>query len=221
MVSVDEKTGIQALERAGQTLPMQENKIERREYNYIRHGVLVLIANLKIANGQLLAPSIGPTRTEIDFKTHIEQTVATDPTATWVFILDQLNTHKSASLVEWVAQQIADKQDLGKKGSKGILKSMKTRKQYLENKDHRIRFVYVPKHCSWLNLIECWFASLSRRVLRRGNFNSLQDLEQKLNAYIQYYNEKLAKKFNWNTATKKQVKELVEKVKKVVVKFAP
>ena len=221
LVSCDEKTGIQALERAAPDLPGGPGHIEKREFNYIRHGTLVLIANLQIATGKLLAPSIGTSRTEEDFLAHIQQTVATDPQAEWIFILDNLNTHMSASLSEWIAEQIKDTQDLGKKGVKGILHSMASRKAYLSDLDHRIRFVYTPKHCSWLNLIECWFAVLAKRVIKRGNFSSQQDLEKKIEAYIEYHNQKLAKQFNWSVFKKKDVQNLIDKVKRMVLKFAP
>jgi len=220
VISCDEKPGIQALQRAAPSLPLQQGHIEKQEYNYIRHGTLTLIANLLIATGKLIAPSIGPTRTEIDFLEHIKQTVALDPLLGWVIIVDQLNIHKSASLVQWVAQQLGDQQDLGKKGVRGILKSMETRMAYLSDCKHRIRFVYTPKHCSWLNLIEGWFSVLKRRTLKRGNFTSKEDLKKKMFAYIDYHNAKLAKTINWATCKKKDVQELINKVKRMVCKFA-
>ncbi len=221
VVSTDEKTGIQALERLAPDLPCSPGYIQKREFNYKRHGTLVLTANLHIATGQLIAPTIAETRKEDDFLGHIQQTVATDPKANWCFIVDQLNTHMSASLVEWVAQILGDTQDLGKKGQRGILANKATRKAYLTQQAHQIRFVYTPKHCSWLNLVECWFSALSKRVLRRGNFSSKEELKRKLTAYIKYYNDKLAKQFNWSISKKKDVKELIEKVKRMVLKFAP
>ena len=161
----------------------------------------------------------GDTRTEKDFVNHIEQTVATDEDGEWLFTLDQLNTHKSESLVKYVAKQINDKQELGKKGKEGILKNMTTRKEYLENKEHRIRFIYTPKHTSWLNLIECFFSGLSKRVLKRGNFKNQVDLKQKILAYIEYYNEYLAKIFNWTIAKKEDIEKLIKSVKRYVAKF--
>jgi len=112
-----------------------------------------------VATGEIIAPSIGPTRTNQDFLEHIKQTVAIDPLAKWIFILDQLNTHKSAILVEWVADVCGIDVDLGVEGKSGILKSMKTRQEFLSG-SHRIRFVYIPKHTSWLNQIENWFSTL-------------------------------------------------------------
>jgi DDE superfamily endonuclease len=81
VASTDEMTGIQALERLHPSLPMQPGHIEREEFEYQRHGTQSLIANLDVATGQLVAPSIGPTRTEADFAAHITQTIQTDPQA--------------------------------------------------------------------------------------------------------------------------------------------
>ena len=147
LVSTDEKTGIQALERAKPTKPMQPGvagqagKIERQEYESIRHGTQCLIANFEVATGKQIAPSIGDTRTEPDFVAHLEQTVNTAPNDQWIFIADQLNTHQSESLVRWVANQIGYTGDLGEKGKSGILESMSTRAEFLSNPQHRIRFV--------------------------------------------------------------------------------
>lgn len=197
IVSTDEKTGIQALERKYPTRPMIPGKVELREFEYIRHGTLCLIPNFEVATGHIVAPSIGPTRTEVDFVAHIHQTIATDPDAIWIFVSDQLNTHQSAGLVRLVAEQCQIKDDLGIKGKSGILKSMKTRKAFLENESHRIRFVYTPKHTSWLNQIEIWFGILVRKLLKRASFSSLDDLRQRILNFIGYFNKTMAKPFNW------------------------
>ena len=99
VVSTDEKTGMQALERLHDTKPVRPGLVERVEFEYIRHGTLSLIANFDVATGKVISPSIGPTRTEADFATHIETTLDTDPGASWVFVTDQLDTHRSATLV--------------------------------------------------------------------------------------------------------------------------
>ncbi len=114
-VCTDEMTGIQALERIAPTQPPQPGQQERREFEYKRHGTTTLIGNFHVVTGQLLAPSLGPTRTEADFVRHIAQTVATDPQAPWVFVVDNLNIHASAGLVQWVAKACGIEQDLGKK----------------------------------------------------------------------------------------------------------
>lgn len=199
-VSTDEKTGIQALERKHPTRPMISGRVELREFEYIRHGTKALIANFEVATGRIITPSIGPTRTEEDFVTHIEKTIATDPEAEWIFVADQLNTHKSESLVRLVACLCDIDVDLGVKGKSGILQSMETRATFLQAPDHRIRFVYTPKHTSWLNQIEIWFSILVRRLLKRGSFTSVEELRERILAFIDYFNRTMAKPFKWTYA---------------------
>ena len=203
VISTAEKTGIQALERVAPTKPAQPavagqpGRCARQEYEYIRHGTQCLIANHEVATGRQIAPTIGATRTAVDFVNHLAQTVRTDADGEWVFIADQLNTHQSAGLVEWVAQQIGDAQELGEKGTRGNLHSMATRAAYLSDPTHRIRFVYTPKHCSWLNQIELWFSLLVRRLLKHGSFASKEALRERMLAFIEYFNATLAKPFKW------------------------
>jgi transposase len=197
LMSTDEKTGIQALERKAPTLPMRPGLVERREFEYIRHGTQCLIVNFEVATGRIVVPTVGPTRTEVDFAAHIAQTVATDPTGEWVFIVDQLNTHKSETLVRWVAASCGIEMDLGVKGKSGVLESMKTRKEFLQDHSHRIRFVYTPKHTSWLNQVEIWFSILVRRLLKRASFTSVEELRQRLLDFIGYFNQTMAKPFKW------------------------
>lgn len=200
LVSLDEKTGIQALERAHPTRPMRPGQVELREFEYIRHGTLTLIANLEVATGQVLAPSLGPTRTEEDTVAHVRQTLATDPDAPWIFIADQLNTHQSEGLVRLVAEVCQIDTDLGVKGESGILQSMATRKAFLEDESHRIRFVYTPVHTSWLNQVEIWFSILVRKLLKRASFSSVEELRQRILKFIDYFNRTLAKPFKWTYA---------------------
>jgi len=200
IISTDEKTGIQALERKHPTRPMKPGWVERREFEYSRHGTQVLIANFEVATGNLVTPSIGATRTEADFLAHISRTISIDPQGEWVFIVDQLNTHKSESLVRLVAERCGIEVDLGIKGRSGILKSMPSRTTFLQDPAHRIRFVYTPKHTSWLNQIEIWFSILVRRVLKRGNFTSVDHLRERILAFIDYFNMTMAKPFKWTYA---------------------
>lgn len=197
VISTDEKTGIQAKERAKPTRPMKQGRVEYQEFEYKRHGTCCLIGNFEVATGQVIAPTLSLTRTEIDFKTHIQQTFAQDPKGEWVFVVDQLNTHKSEALVRWVADVCDIQDDLGEKGKSGFLKSMQTRADFLSDEAHRVRFVYTPKHASWLNQIECWFSILVRRLLKRGSFTSVQDLQQSLLDFIAFFNKTMAKPFKW------------------------
>lgn len=196
IVSTDEITGVQALERIAPSQPMRPGRPRRDEFEYKRHGTLSPIVNFDIVSGQILAPSIGPRRTEADFTAHIAQTVASDPDAVWLFVTDQLNTHQSESLVELVADLCGISTDLGVKGESGILQSMSSRAAFLSDPAHRISFVYVPKHTSWLNQIEIWFSILVRRLLKRGSFSSVEDLRTRILAFINYYNQ-TAKPFRW------------------------
>ncbi len=189
-------TGIQALERIAPTQPMRPGQVERHEFEYERHGTLSLIANFDVVTGQVISPSVGPTRTEADFAAHLARTIDTDPDGVWLFVVDQLNTHQSEALVRLVAQRCGLRDDLGVKGERGVLQSMATRAAFLSDPTHRIQVVYVPKHTSWLNQIEIWFSILVRRVLKRGNFRSTEELRERILAFIAYFNQ-TAKPFRW------------------------
>jgi transposase len=196
-VSTDEMTGIRALERDAPDRPMTYERCQRIEFEYTRHGTLTLIGNFEVTTGESIAPTIGPTRTEADFAGHIERTVATDPGASWIFVVDNLNIHGSETLVRVVATACGIDESLGKKGVRGVLRSMASRPAFLSDRGHRIRFVYTPKHSSWLNQIEVIFGVIMRKVIRRGSFTPLADLRSKLSHFIEYFNRVFAKPFHW------------------------
>jgi transposase len=211
-VSVDEMPGIQALERIAKTIPMQPGRPVRIEYEYQRHGTLCLFGNWDVVLGQMIAPTIRETRTDEDFAWNIHHTVQTDPEAGWVFVVDNLNTHCSEALVRYVARlEGIDESTLGKKGKTGILTSMATRQAFLSDCSHRVRFVYLPKHSSWLNQIEVIFGIVGRRVVRRGNFSSLDALKERLLLFIDYFNRTFARPFRWTYTGRPTTAETVKR----------
>jgi hypothetical protein len=202
--SVDEKMGVKAREHINEKQPMKSLVPERIDPEYERHGTTGIIASFNVATGEIVNPMVQPTRTEADFLAHIEGVIKLNDTDKHVLILDQLNTHMSESMVKLVAEyEGIDLTDLGIKGKTGILKNKASRKAFLSNPNHQIQFIYTPKHCSWLNQIECWFSIVTRLLLnKRSSFTSVANLQVKIQKFIDYYNEFMMKPFNWNNTGK-------------------
>lgn len=196
VISADEMTGIQALERVHPDKPVTKGRPAQIEFEYERHGTLSLIAFLDIVSGRIVSPYINKTRTEKDFCAAIQELVKTDAENEWIFICDGLNTHKSEGLVRLIASQCGINSELGVKGKSGILKNMTSRTKFLCDATHRIHFAYTPKHSSWLNQVEIWFSILTRRLLKRSSYGSTDELSESISKFIEQYNV-TAKAFKW------------------------
>ena len=178
-------TGIQALERIAPSLPIRPGKAERREFEYVRHGTQTLIA-------------------EADFVSFLDGLLRTEaPAMRWRIVCDNLDTHRSESVVRLVARQCGiDEATLGRKGHDGVLARKASRAVFLSDQSHRITFHFTPKHASWLNQIEIWFSILVRKLLRRASFSSTADLKDRIERFIDYFNKTMAKPFKWTWAGK-------------------
>ncbi len=196
---MDEMTGVQAIERLHPDLPMRAGHVLRREFESLRHGTLSWFFNLDVVTGHIVESTFGPTRNEADCLAHLQRLIASDlATTKWHILMDNLNTHQSESLVRWVAEMEGISQEtLGDKGKSGILQSMATRAAFLHEPTHKIVFSYTPKHASWMNQIEIWLSILVRKLLKRGNFCSLEDLKEQILAFLAYYNQTMAHPFKW------------------------
>jgi putative transposase len=197
-VSTDEMTGVQALERLAPDLPPRPGQVARREFEYKRHGTCSFFINFDVATGHVFSPSSGQTRTEADFVAHVRRTVESDPSASqWHFVVDNLDIHRSESLVRYVAELANCTADLGVKYMRGVLRSKASRAAFLSEPTHPVVFHYTPKHTAWLNQVEIWLSILVRKLLRRGNFRSVQDLQNQVLSFIAYFNRTMAKPFKW------------------------
>jgi transposase len=196
--SLDEMTGIQALERRMPDIPMKPGRCVKVEFEYLRHGTQALIASFNVASGHIAQADVGDSRTEEDLDAHVRALLAQYPDAPKTHIvMDCLNTHQSEALVRIVAELEAQPPELGEKGKSGILKSMATRAAFLTDSAHRLVVHFTPKHCSWLNQIEIWFSILVRKLLRRSSFTSKTQLKSRILEFIDYFNRTMAKPFKW------------------------
>jgi transposase len=198
-VCVDEATGLQANEKRAESLPPQPDQAAKEETQYTRHGAVCLTAAWDVVQGQIVQHHTQETRTNEDFARFVEHTTSSDPNGKWVFVLDNLNTHSGEALVRLIARlEGIEETSLGdKKKRRGILGSIKSRQAFLNDPQRRIRFVYTPKHSSWLNQVEVIFGIVKRRGLTGASFKSTAELIARIDHFIAYFNTTFARPMNW------------------------
>jgi transposase len=167
VLCVDEKPGMQALEHRFPLKPCAMGRAGRKEFEYIRHGTRTLIASYNIRTGEVLG-HCGPTRTADDLIAFMDQVAARHPTGPVYIIWDNLNIHYGP---RWEAFNL-------RHGA-------------------RFHFVYTPKHASWTNQVEIWFSVLARRALRHASFGSVDELAERVRAFIAHWNQTDARPFRW------------------------
>lgn len=170
VLSFDEKTGIQAVERKHPDRPTQPGRFARHEFEYIRHGTQSLLATLNVHTGEVIS-DCGPTRKGDDVERHMERVAAHYPDIEVHVVLDNLNIHKGE---RWV--------------------------RFNERHGGRFHFHYTPLHASWVNQIEIFFGVLARRCLRRKSFRSVEELRAHVMAFIARWNTRDKKPFRWTFA---------------------
>lgn len=159
VISVDEKTGMQALEPIRPTRPMQPGRPEKREFEYKRHGTLSLFAALLVHKGEVIAQTASQ-HTHAEFLEFLKRLHRQCSKRKHLhLIVDNLATHKHKKVKEWIS------------------------------KHPRVHLHFTPTHASWLNQIELWFSILGRRLLKRGIFKSTEDLAQQVVNFIEDYNQ--------------------------------
>jgi DDE superfamily endonuclease len=191
VICTDEKTGMQMLQRKSPTPPMAPGKPEKREHEYIRHGVRALIASFVVATGPVVW-NLGPTRTSADFAAHLAQVVHQLPEMQrYDWVVDNLKTPWSLEVCRLVAQWC---------GVPCVAKALRRgaqRRAFLSEPTHKPGFHFTPKHGSWLNQVEWWFRVLARRFLKRGDGCSPQDFATRLDDYLEVYNTHHAHPYRW------------------------
>jgi hypothetical protein len=190
-ICTDEKTGMQILQRRHPTHLARPGHPEKREQDYIRHGTRVLIASFVVPTGEVVW-DLGETRTSDDFAAHLLHVVerfADWPRITWV--VDNLNTHWSLQACEILAALN------GRPFVPRALQRGRQRKAFLTDRDYPHRFVFTPKHGSWLNQVELWFSVLARRFLKRGDFASQEEFAERLRRFLDRYNAEQAHPYRW------------------------
>ncbi len=167
VLSVDEKTQIQALDRTQPMLQLKPGQIERRTHDYKRHGTTSLYAAFDILTGQVIGRTTKRHRAK-EFLDFLRQIVRSTPNELDLhLILDNSSTHKTPEVQRWLASH------------------------------PRFILHFTPTSASWLNAVEGWFSQLERRAIHRGVFTSVKDLRNEIHRYIKVHNAETAKPFKW------------------------
>jgi transposase len=176
VLSVDEKSQIQALDRTAPVLPVQPHLIERRSHDYIRHGTSTLFAALEVATGRVTA-ACKPRHRHSEFLAFLRQIdrayPGTPEAGTLHLIMDNYAAHKHPKVRAWLAEH------------------------------PRIHVHFTPTHASWMNLVEAWFSLAERQAIHRGTYTSVKDLNAKIRTFIDGWNDR-ATPFTW-TKTADQI----------------
>jgi transposase len=189
VLSVDEKTSIQALERRYPAIEGGQGSIARIEYEYIRHGTCCLTAGFEVATGSVMGMLTANRPAEVFAEFMKWVCDYYDDARKIHIVMDNLNTHYHDLTCQVIAEACKLKLDPLETGAQ--------RKAFLTDASKRVIFHFTPSHASWLNQIEIWFSQLTGKVIRRGDFRSISDLEDKIVEFITYYNTYLAKAYNW------------------------
>lgn len=194
VISTDEKTGILIRRRKHPTRPLRPGLPRRREHEYIRLGMRQLSASFCVPTGQV-AYDLSLTHNGADFVTHLGHAVAELPAATrYHWVLDNNRTHSTPAVCALVAELSGLKLDQRQ------LKTGPARREWLSDPEHKHVFHFTPVHGSWLNQVEMFFSVLTRRLLRRDDFASVEDFVKRLGEWLGYYNREKAHPYRWTYA---------------------
>jgi transposase len=168
VVSVDEKSQIQALDRTAPMLPLRPGLAERRTHDYKRNGTTTLFAALEVATGKITADACYPRHRHQEFLRFLKKVAAAHPDIDLHVVLDNYGTHKHPEVRRWLARP----------------------------QNRRITLHFTPTGCSWLNMVEIFFGIITRQAIRRGTFSSVKDLTTAIGRFIDAYNERCSP-FTW------------------------
>jgi transposase len=168
VVSIDEKSQIQALDRTAPMLPLMPGLAARRTHDYKRNGTTTLFAALEIATGRITADACYPRHRHQEFLRFLKKVAAAHPGTDLHVVLDNYGTHKHPEVRRWLGRP----------------------------ENQRITLHFTPTGCSWLNMIEIFFGIITRQAIRRGTFTSVRDLTAAIGRFIDAYNDR-CHPFTW------------------------